>query len=118
MTFISTGFVFFVLISAVIFYLFPAKKRWCVLLAASYIFYACASLKACIYLVFSTLLSFFIALWIQKVKDRYADLISKAEDRAEKKLLKEKCRKNKKIVAGIGVCGIHRRPPSTQTAYN
>lgn len=104
MTFISTGFVFFVLLSAVIFYLFPAKKRWCVLLAASYIFYACASLKSCIYLVFSTLLSFFIALWIQKVKDRYADLISKAEDRTEKKVLKEKCRKNKKIVAGIGVC--------------
>lgn len=27
MTFISTGFVFFVLLSAVIFYLFPAKKN-------------------------------------------------------------------------------------------
>ena len=79
LTYTSLNFLFFVLATMLVYFLFPAKKyKWTVLLAASVFFYIVCGYKFAFYILFTTLSTYLIALWIERVADK------------SKKLLKEK----------------------------
>lgn len=76
----------------------PRRKRWLVLLIASYIFFWSLSGKLLIYLLFSTFSIHHFGLWLDKLyKDRQVAIAT--EDKEEKKLIKKEYdRKAKRIM--------------------
>lgn len=76
----------------------PKRKRWLVLLIASYIFFWSLSGKLLIYLLFSTFSIHHFGLWLDKLyKDRQVAIAT--EDKEEKKLIKKEYdRKAKRIM--------------------
>ena len=73
------NFIFFVLATMLVYFLFPVKKyKWTVLLAASMFFYAVAGYKYAAFILITSLSTYFIALWLEKMTA------------SSKKLLKEK----------------------------
>lgn len=98
MNFTSTIFVLFVAIVAFVYYVVPRRMQCLVLLAASYIFYAYASLKAFAYLVPTTIEVFLCALWMQRIANKYADRLSGVTDKSERKRIRSACNAEKKRV--------------------
>ena len=94
MTFISIGFIFFLLAAIVLFYICPVKYRWIALLVISIAFYAIAGVK---YLPFIFVTSLTVYLCGRKMGKIYAlsdeDIKNNDYDRKEKKELKEKAKK-------------------------
>lgn len=74
-----------------------------ILFAASYIFYALVSLKAVIYLITTTIITYNIAAWMQQVQNVYAEKMLSATDKSIKKELKILCKKRKKQLLSVGV---------------
>ncbi|MCM1115784.1 MAG: MBOAT family protein, partial [Clostridium sp.] len=100
MSLTSFAFIGFLLICGVIYYLVPKRAQWIVLLLASLVFYVLSSSVLIVFLLLSTLLIYFGALKIQSFNDDFK--AKKAElDKSERKLLKAKTKKNKKIVLTV-----------------
>ena len=106
MSFTSTGFVLFVCIVGVVYYIVPQKRRWIVLLVASYAFYALSNVKALSFIVLSTAVSFFTARKISDIAQKYKGGVQVETDKQKKKLLRATCKKEKKLflTAGLIVC--------------
>lgn len=66
MIYISFWFYIFVFITLVLYYLFPMKMRWCILLIANIIFYLMFCKKGCWILVGTALISYAAALLLEK----------------------------------------------------
>ncbi len=107
MNYTSINFLLFVLIAVIIYFVFPFKKyRWTVLLAANVVFYALAGYKYSVFILFTTLSTYLIALWIEKVSDH-----SKAElkanktewSRDQKKAYKEKIKIKKRLIMALAL---------------
>jgi len=103
MAFTSTGFILFITAAVILFYIVPLKKRWLVLLAESYLFYALASLQGLIYLTVTTLVTFGTAVWMQKIQNAGDLQTAVVTDKAEKKQLKASIKKNKKKILTAGI---------------
>lgn len=103
MSFISTGFVLFFVFAAVIFYLVPQKIKWIILLAFSYIFYALNDVKAVIFILFSTAVSFFAAKVMDKISAEYEAKLLAETDKKNRKEIRAECKKKKKVFASAGV---------------
>ena len=58
MSLLSTYFIIFMIILVPVYYLVPKKAQWCVLLAASLIFYAFGGWKNLIYIAFTSVTAF------------------------------------------------------------
>lgn len=99
----STVFVLFVLLTGIVYYAFPEKKRWTVLLCAGILFYAYSSLKALCYFVITIVATYFFARLMQKIQDKYDALLLSTTDKDEKKFLKAKCKKYKKLVLSLSL---------------
>ena len=93
MNFISFQFAAFLVITACVYYAFPKKKyQWIVLLTASWVFYLAAGVRYAFYLLFTSLTSYFAALWIDRtLAESKARLKANKEtwDREQKKAQKE-----------------------------
>ncbi len=102
MTYTSLNFLFFVLVTVLVYFLFPEKKlRWTVLLAGSLFFYLVAGYKFVAFILFTTLSTYLIALLINKIsKNSNATLKSKKAEwsRDEKKKYKNKIKIIKRLV--------------------
>lgn len=66
MLFTSGLFLFFVAVILTLYYTVPKKGQWMVLLAASYLFYFSAGAELVVFLLYTTAVTFFTALWMQK----------------------------------------------------
>ncbi len=95
MSFVSLEFIGFVLATFILYYLFPRKIRWIILLVSSYIFYFLSSKSLIVFLLLSTLSIYFGTLLISKINDKE---INKDLDKEEKKKIKLKRKKQKKLV--------------------
>ncbi len=88
-----------------VYFLFPAKKqKWTVLLAASYVFYLFAGYKYVAFILFTTLSTFFIGLWIEKISLNSKSAIKqhKAEwSKEKKKKYKEKTKTRKRLLLAL-----------------
>lgn len=101
MSFISIGFLIFLLVVCTLYFLVPSRMQWCVLLAASYFFYLAGGIGITAFLLLSTFITFLTGRIMGKI-DETASLYLKAVDtgfsRQEKKQYKEQQKQKKKIV--------------------
>ena len=91
MQFVSYGFLLFLTVVFIVYYLVPGRFQWMVLLAASYVFYLFAGPKYLIYIVATTLTTWLAARQIDLLKNRqdvYLEENKKSLGREEKKLYK------------------------------
>ena len=70
MSLISLWFPALVLISAVIYYLVPKRRRWLVLLAASFVFYLWGGIGQAVYIVITSVSTYLCGLWLQRIRDK------------------------------------------------
>ena len=106
MTFTSFPFLVFVAVVVVAYYAFPKKARWVVLLVGSYAFYLISSADTLVFLLATTVVTFFAGLFLGKVNDETKLYIEehKAElDRSAKKELKAKAKKRKRGVVAVAL---------------
>ena len=88
MSFVSTGFVFYVLLAVFLFYTVPQKLKWILLLIASYIFYALNNANALIFILASTIVSYIIGLKLSSLSSRCEEKRNETADKAERKNIK------------------------------
>ena len=103
----SLNFIFFVLATMLLYFALPLKKcKWTVLLAASVFFYAVAGYKYAFFILFTSLNTYLIALWIQRVTDKSKALLKakKSEwDRNQKKTYKNRIKVQKRLIMTLAL---------------
>ena len=85
----SLYFVAFVAIICILYYIFPKKAKWAVLLIASYIYYFLASSKLIVFLLLTTLSIYLIALALGKIDSKAKDKCKEIEEKELKKKIKQ-----------------------------
>lgn len=107
MTYTSINFIFFVLVTALLYFALPLKKhKWVVLLAASVFFYLVAGYKYAMFILFTALSTYLIALWIDKISKNSKAVLkkNKAEwGREDKKKYKNKIKVQKRLVMSLAL---------------
>ena len=81
----SLYFVAFVAIVCILYYIFPKKAKWVVLLIASYIYYFLASNKLIVFLLFTTISIYLTALLLGKIDNKAKDKCKEIEEKEVKK---------------------------------
>ena len=103
----SLNFILFVLVTMLLYFALPLKKcKWPVLLVASIFFYAVAGYKFAFFILFTSLSTYFIALWIQHVSNSSKALLKtkKSEwDRNQKKAYKNKIKVQKRLIMTLAL---------------
>ena len=80
MSFITINFALFVLAVLAVFFIAPKKCQWVVLLVASYIFYSLTGLTNLLYILFTTVSTYYCAVLIEnKTKEQKDYLITNKE---------------------------------------
>ncbi len=106
MAFVSAFFLAFVFLTCILYFVIPVKWRWVVLLTASYVFYWINSAYLVVVLVFSTVVTFFTGLLIDKKGKAAAEYLGRMKSEltsAEKKAYKLKTTRGKKRILTIGI---------------
>lgn len=106
MSFISFTFLVFILILLLMYFCVPAHMQWCVILIFNIIFYLSYGAEYIGFIGITAIVTWGMALMLERTESRYDDLKQKCEDKEErKKLNKEKIHKKKGImVLGLAVC--------------
>ncbi|HCA04979.1 MAG TPA: MBOAT family protein [Ruminococcaceae bacterium] len=105
MSYTTLNFLVFVLISMIVYFAFPVKKyKWTVLLAASIGFYIIAGYKLAFYILFTSLSTYLIALWIERVSENSKKLLKEKKsewDREQKKKYKNQIKTRKRLIMAL-----------------
>lgn len=99
MSFTSLNFLLFVALAVIIYFLVPLKHRWLVLLTASYAFYLISSPESFIFMLITTVSTFYGGLAMGKCDEQMEEKVRAAGDsldRAGKKALKAEAKAKKK----------------------
>ena len=103
----TLNFICFVFVTMLAYFLFPAKKyKWTVLLAASMFFYAVAGYKYAFFILFTTLSTYLIALWISHVSAHSKKLLKEKKkewDKDQKKKYKNKIKIQKRLIMTLAL---------------
>ncbi|MBQ8849608.1 MAG: MBOAT family protein [Clostridia bacterium] len=106
MLFTSYGFIAFLCVLFVVYYLLPKKSQWAILLAASYIFYAFAGLDCLVFIFVTTLSAYFVARLmgrLTKKEGAYLDANRETLDKDGRKKYKAAVKKRRFYIL---VCGL------------
>ena len=107
MTYTSLNFLFFVLATALVYFLLPFKKyRWTVLLAASIFFYCTWSYQLGAFMLFTTLSTYLIGLWLNKVSLKSKAVLKEHKSewsRDDKKKYKNKTKVRMRLVMTLAL---------------
>ena len=106
MSLVSSEFLIFLGLTALVYFLMPKGKQWWVLLAANFLFYAMAGLQYVPFLLFTIVTTHFGGVYIDGVNKGYKQTVAEAGkeiSRAEKKELKAAATRRKRRVVVI-VC--------------
>lgn len=106
MLFTSYGFILFVAVLLVAYYLFPKKYQWTLLLAASYFFYAFSGLENFIFIIATTLSCFFVARAMEKMRTREDEYVALNKDTLDKESRKAYRAKGKKKRFNVLLLGL------------
>ena len=110
MTITSFQFLGFILVTLIVFRLFPVKKQWWVLFAASVIFFLSFDVVGIFVMIGTALLTYFAAIGVQNYKDQHVAWLKENKKTADKETRKAKRaiyqKKQKLIVAGTVVVTI------------
>ena len=104
MSLVSTGFLVFLLVGVIVYYLIPKKAQWAWLLILSYAYYLCSGYKTVVFILLTTIITFTSGILLERTEDNLAKSL-KAEGlaREDKKALKEKAKTYKKRVVVIAL---------------
>lgn len=106
MTVTSINFFVFIALTIIAYFALPIKKqKWIVLLVASYIFYLFAGYKYVAFIVFTTVSTYLIARWIDRISRNSKETLKKNKgnwDREIKKKHKNRTKRNKR--AAMALC--------------
>lgn len=106
MSFTTTIFFVFLFIGLLFYYIFPKKYRWTVLLIMSYIYYFSFRIKAVVFMIFTTVTVYFLALvieHIQNVANEYLAQNKQLLTKEEKKCYRNKIKRKKRVYMVIGL---------------
>ncbi len=115
MAFTSFYFLFFVALVLCVYYAFPKKGRWLVLLAASYGFYLISSPRTFLFVIFTTVITFAGGRYIGRQNSEHKAYLAEHKEeltKEEKKALKSAVQKKKRkmaaliLVANFGVLAV------------
>ncbi|MDE5894032.1 MAG: MBOAT family protein, partial [Acetatifactor sp.] len=93
MLFTSYAFLGFIAVLFLLYYLVPRRFQWKMLLAASYLFYFIAGPSWLLYILATTVSTYFAALWIEKTGQQQKTYIKAHKEqlsKEEKKAYKDK----------------------------
>ncbi len=91
MLFTSYRFILFILVLFLVYYIMPKKYQWILLLLGSYLFYSIAGVKYLIYILATTLSTYFISLRLNQLQTAQASYLKENKEslsREEKKAYK------------------------------
>ena len=106
MLFTSYGFILFIALLLGVYYVFPKKYQWTLLLVASYFFYAFSGIENFAFILFTTLSCFFIARAIEKRRlseDEYVALNKESMSKEERKAYRAKQKKKRFNILLLGL---------------
>ena len=106
MLFTSYGFIIFVAILLVIYYLFPKKYQWTVLLTASYFFYSFSGIENFLFIIATTISCFFVARIIENKRNKEEQYVALNKELTDKDARKAYRAKEKKKRFYLLVCGL------------
>lgn len=99
MGYTSMKFFLFVAVVMLLYFRFPwEKQKWVVLLGASYFFYLLTGYRYAAFLLFTTVSTYFGAVWMQKLSDQTKQILAQnknAWDRETKKAYKARVKRRK-----------------------
>lgn len=106
MLFTSGLFLVFAAVVLLLYYTIPKKWQWKLLLAASYLFYLSAGVQLLAFLLYTTAVTFLIALWMQKRADAEERFVAQNREVLEKEARKayraaEKKKRFRILVLGL-----------------
>ena len=96
MLFTSYGFILFVTILIGVYYIFPKRYQWTLLLVASYFFYAFSGLENFAFILFTTLTCFFVARAIERMREKEDEYVAQNKESLDKEARKAYRAKEKK----------------------
>ena len=96
MVFNSLTFLLFVFAVILAYFVFPKKFQWIVLLLASYIFYLISARELVIFLLFTTITTFYTGLLLGRTNDKFKQIIADSGDSITKEQKKQYAAENKK----------------------
>jgi len=106
MTFVSLAFFAFVAAVTLVYFIVPKAARWVVLLVGSYVFYWLNSRWLALVLMGTSIVTFLIGLWLQRVRDRrkaYVDAHKAQLSREERKAYNNATKKTTRRILVLGV---------------
>lgn len=105
MTLISVEFALLLIATALIYFIFPLKYRWTVLLLSSLVFYFSGGLGTGYFMIFGAVTIWIIGLILDKYNEKIKIHLEKNPDltRAEKKEYKTKIQKTKRLILSVGL---------------
>lgn len=106
MSFTSVMFFLFILIGIFIYYMLPKKMQWIWLLMMSYMYYFTFSIKASVFMIFTTITVYLGGRYINKINVESEDNITrlkKEQSNKEVKKYKDYVRKKKRIALAVVV---------------
>jgi len=104
MSILSFGFLLFVLAALLVYFITPGKYQWITLLVISYCFYFFAGVRAIIFILITTTITYFAGRWIGKINDEFDIAVANYSGpnpkmtRLEKRALKAEEDKRKKRI--------------------
>ena len=106
MQFTSVLFLLFAALTVLLYFTVFRKAQWCLLLAASYIFYFFAGAEYLIFILYTTAVTYFTARWMQKradAEDAYVAANRAHMEKAERKAYRagEKKKRFRILVCGL-----------------
>ena len=96
MLFTSYGFILFVALLIGVYYIFPKRYQWTLLLVASYFFYAFSGLENFAFIIFTTLTCFFVSRAIERMRAREDENVALNKETMDKDARKAYRAKEKK----------------------
>ena len=107
LSYTTLNFLFFVLLTMLLYFIFPVKKyKWTILLAASVFFYAVMGYKYAFFILFTSLSTYLIALWIERVSVKSKKLLKEKKkdwDRDQKKKYKSRIKTQKRLIMTLAL---------------
>jgi len=100
MSILSLEFIALTLATVIVYYIVPLKVRWCVLLAASAVFYAMAGWQSCVWIVLVTAITFFASLLQHRLYRKEKQIAAIEEERYERSQQGEGIRSEENAEAG------------------
>ena len=106
MLFTSYGFIAFLFVLFLAYYLLPKKWQWGILLVGSYVFYLFAGWECLIFILVTTVSAYLVARWIDKRVRREEEYLSLHKAEMDKEARKAYKAREKKKRFRILLCGL------------